>query len=100
MLYLLAVGGVLWGTMLGLFFRLLLFVLVLLLSIAVMVVGSLVFGEHSILLHVMVAVVALQIGYIVGIAVRTVIRRNNARGEAGGRDVSRYLRPAGKPKQH
>jgi hypothetical protein len=99
MLYALAVGGVLLGTVFGLVFRLALFVFILLLLVAAFVAASLIFGWHSIVLRAVAGAAALQVGYVVGIVTRAVTSRLAAGRDLSGRAVNHYPRTVGKPKQ-
>jgi hypothetical protein len=101
MLYVLGVAGVILGALFGLVFRLLLFVLILLLAVAVLIVVMIASGQDGVLLllHAVIAVIALQIGYVLGIATRAVMRRNATRLDATPQDQSHFLQPIGRPKR-
>src|ERR1700693_5899412 len=79
MLYLIAGSSIALGALFGLVFRLLFFVVILVLAVAGVVIGDFARGEGGMLLHVVVAVVGLEVGYVVGIGIRAMAQRGQVR---------------------
>ena len=85
------------GVLFGLVSRLVFFVLMVLLTVAAFAVVMIASGEDRILLRAMIAVIALQVGYVVGIAARAVMQRGATRPVATPQNERHHSQPIGRP---
>jgi hypothetical protein len=92
-----AAGFLVLGAACGAVFRLLFFAAVLLVAAAVVVASDMLRGSPNVFIDAVIAVVALQIGYAVGIALRATIYARRHR--QSGIKASRVRYPVESPRE-
>jgi uncharacterized membrane protein len=86
------VGTLVLGTLLGVAFRFMLFLAVLVIVVALAVASGHGGGIGTMLLDGVLAAIALQVGYVVGLLIRALLDRFRGRRAALSGRRSRYLR--------
>jgi hypothetical protein len=96
-MYLIAVGLVLLGVLCGAMLRLIPFVIVLFMAVAIAAIST-PLREHGSVLNAVIALLALQIGYAGGILTRAVLRwgRKHGRASPAGEAAPKLGAPPGK----
>jgi hypothetical protein len=98
-MFALAGGCVAVGAIFGLSFRLLFFIVILGLAVAVIVLSDLARGDGGMVLHAAIAIFGLEAGYVAGIGIRALALRNRPQRDAAERDDSGYIRLITRPKR-